>query len=284
MALTLRGEKRIGGGRVAIGNNGLEYSETYQYIVETDDINTGREEVMTCTGLPELFISQSVGGPAICTSIRVDRNPVNPLFWDVIAEFTSDIPEGSVGATFGTVDPPTAWTSRAKIRFEHLEETVFKDANGDPVVNSAGFAFDSGIQRIRTIPCYDFVQFEPASTTIETIVDRDNKVNSGTFRGRAAKTLLLTVQGIDYGYFYGEECVKVAYSMKYKSDTWRLSYLDVGEQYVDGLDYKFFERDGVTYVGNLDGAGGALADGFPPTVLEFDMYDDLSFSFLRLVA
>jgi hypothetical protein len=88
-------------------------------------------------------------------------------------------------------------------------------------------------------------------------------VNSGTFKGRAAKTLLCTVVKSTIGFYYGQRLRFTQYELRYNVADWRLKRLDMSS---DGTP--------------LDGAG-APAVGDPAT-LYFEQFATDSFSFLRV--
>jgi hypothetical protein len=168
-------------------------------------------------------------------------------------------------------------------KFERLQEVVTVDKDGDPIANSAGQPFPGGMTVTRLIPIWEFFQLEPESVTDEVIMDRNETVNSTTFKGRAAKTLLLTVNSSVVGYYYGQRRRLTQYSIRYNKDNWRHKRLDVGEAYLSTGSLKPYLVEGRLVMGPLNGTGGQAAAGSPPAVLEFDKYAELNFaSFLRI--
>jgi hypothetical protein len=74
--------------------------------------------------------------------------------------------------------------------------------------------------------------------------------------------------------------------LKYNDRKWTHKRLDTGTVYYDAVldKMKDYVSDGTpqrVYNGPLDGAGGVVAKGEPPFVLEFSIYPQISFSFLR---
>lgn len=286
MATRLKGEGRAGGVVVSMGKDGLKYSETYEFLVETDSKNTGRATVLLTAGLPILYVSVSVGGPAVCDQLTADRDPINPYWWRVKANFSSDISEGGDGSK----DPAnagqsvTAWQSKGKIRFERYEEIMTKDVNDKEYVNSAKQPFETGLPIPRTIACIDFAQFEDGGITLETIMDRNGVINSDSFRGRDEKTFLLTVQSAERGFYYGQSAWLIYYSLKYKRDNWIKKQLNIGSMYLDSGTLKPFESNGARFIGGLNSSGNKVSAGTAPSVEEFEQFEAIAFTgLLRVV-
>jgi hypothetical protein len=285
MASRVVGEKRVGGIQVAMVESGLQYQETYEYLVETDDKNTGRADVLLTSGIPILYVTQCVGGPAICDLLTADRDVINPLYWHVKAHFSSDINEGDDGskqAGNAGLDP-TEWTSLGKIRFERYDEIMARDSNDKEFVNSAKQPFEHGIAIPRTIACIDFVQFEPTTTNLVTIMERNGVTNSDNFQGAEELQLLLTVNQAERGFYYGVSCWLIYYSIKFKRDDWRLKKLNVGQSYWDGTKLLPYERNGIRITGGLTVTGERVAEGVAPSIEYFEPYPQIEFTpLLRL--
>jgi hypothetical protein len=280
MAITLLGQKKVGGGSVKKNGKTLVYEETFKYFVKTDDPATTRFQVLSSSAVPRVNVTVGGGGFTICNAVDAERDAENSTLWHVSATFSSDIQEDNSGADESQSGDPTAWQPIAELAFETFTEVSFTDANGDPFDNSAGIPYASGIPLVRTLVRYDFAQFEPSSTSIDTIADRNETVNAGTFNDRAAKTLRLQVKGASLGYYYGFRVWRVNYSLTYKPDTWKFKVLDVGNTYLDtGVFKPYLDDDGNRMVGPLNGSGGKATTA---SIIEFDKYDDISFSFLRL--
>lgn len=254
--------------------------ETYHFLVKADYIGQPNIEILQTSGLPVIGGTISSGG-AICKSVQATRRTDASLYYDVVAEFSSEVDEDQ-----GEGDPntdPTAWIPIYETKFERLVETVAEDQSGNAIANSAGQAFEQGLQIARFIPVWEFYQFEPATVTDEAIIERNEVVNSATFKGRAAKTLLCTVMSSVIGFFYGQRRRLTQYSLKYNEKDWTHKRLDVGTQYKDGAQLKTFtDSDDQVMLGSLDGSGGKQTAGTKPATLNFDIYATNDFSFLRI--
>ena len=283
MSITILGEKREGSGSIRKQGKRLVFEEQYSYIVQASDKNATRLAVLSTAGIPRVGLTLSAGGFAICQSVDCNRDPVNPVIWHVTANFSSDVQEDTSGANESQSGDPTVWQPIAELSFETFTEVVAEDQSGTAIANSAGQPFSSGISLTRTLVRYDFEQFEPAGTSIDTIAGRNETVNLGTFQGKSAKTLKLTVRSASLGYYYGYKVWRIAYSMVYKPDDWKLKVLDIGNSYLSGGTLQpYLDEEGNRIVGGLNGSGGKVTVGNAPSIKEFDKFEAISFSFLRV--
>lgn len=280
---TLIDHKRDGEIRLTYRGGTLLVEETHHYLILADYKTEPYTTIATASGCPFPGVSTSAGGIAICKSFVGRPRERNPLYWDFVAEFSSEVPEGN-DTNDPTVDP-TTWIPEYRSKFERIQETVATDKNGDAVANSTGQPYETGLTINRTIPCWEFLQFESASVTDETLADRNETVNSGTFKGRSAKTLLCVVLDSEIGRYYGQRRRLTKYQLKWNSKKWTHKRQDVGTVYKSGSDLlPYLDSDGVSVIlGALDGAGGKQTVGDPPAVNEFDIYEPIDFyTFLRV--
>lgn len=259
----------------------LEFDDIYRILA--DSKSQDRIDILNTPNLPEVGVTTN--GPAVCSGIDANSWEANPIYWDAVASFSSNVDEdssgaGSQGQSWGD---PTTWVPIAKLAFESYSDVRLTDAAGAAQVNSAGQPFETAIAQRRTIVRYDFDQFEPATTTDDEISERNETVNDAIFKGKAVKTLLLTVREATLGLFYGYSVWRVGYSLAYKKDTWQRKRLDIGNSYLSGgslLPYE--DSEGNRIVGPLDGSGGKQSAGTAPAILTFDEFATSTFSsFIR---
>lgn len=285
---TMTGFERDGGFRVS-SQNGLPRVELdFRVQVQATSKNESYEDVYNATGLPK------VGEPygfLVCSSIDLQRKPGRADLYEGRVTFSSEVSEsqgsGGTGQDFDPTSDPVAWVPVYETRFERLQEVATKDKSDEAIVNSAGQPFQSGLTISRHIPIWTFYQFESATITDEDIIERHETVNETTFRGRAAKTLLLIVENSSIGFYYGKRRRLTQYSLKYNEKDWTHKRLDVGTFYWDGgvvgTNKKHFMADGVPVTGGLDGAADAAATVADTAILTFDIYAELEFNdFLRV--
>lgn len=292
-------EKRGGECSVSSSNGMPVLNETYHFIIESDSKYTSRIDILYGTPLfPKVNQTVSAYGLVVCVGVDANRREDNPFLWDASATFSSEVEEGQDGSSGGQ-DPaadPVTWVPVYETKFERLQEVVTKDFAGTSVANSAGQPFQTGLTIGRFIPIWEFWQFEPATVTDEQLIARNETVNSGTFKGRAAKSLLLTILSSRVGYYYGQRRRLTHYSLKYNSRLWTHKRLDVGSLWKQNGSSNLIDArvDNPTgQIIGLDGTGEPAAgyDGSTnkpgltitaPAVLSFDIYDSISFSFLRV--
>ena len=287
MPNTVIGEKRDGGASIRSKNGQPILEETYSFLVKcTDsqgnpDKSVSRIEVLTNTpGLPIVGESVSAYGFSVCQGLTAERREDQPHYWDATATFSSEVEERQ--SNQNPQSEPTEWVPIYETKFERLQAVATKDQSGNAIANSAGQPFDSGIAISRFIPVWNFWQFEPATVSDETIIERNEVTNNATFRGRAVDTLLCTVDSSVIGFYYGRRLRFTQYSLRYNSETWKQKRLDVGTVYKDGTTLKpYLDDEGNVINGPLNGSGGKVTGGDPPAVLEFAVFPSVGFSFLR---
>lgn len=283
---TLLGEARPGSSRLSWRRGVLQYEEVWEFIVQADSKTQSRTDIYATSGLPIVGVSTTASGFAVCTSVNPVRDEANARIWHVAATFSSDVEEGQTQPGSNQGQPssnPLEWVPVYETKFERLQEIVTKDSSGDAIANSAGQAFETGLTVSRFIPVWEFYQFEPDTVSDETIIERNETVNSAVFKGRAVKTLLLTVLESVIWQYMGQRVRLTKYSLKYNKKDWTHKRLDVGTQYLDtGTLKDFVSDDGTIMLGSLDGAGGQQTAGDPPAIVTFDQYALSDFSFLRL--
>lgn len=287
MPNTIIGEKREGSTRIRSNRGLATLEETYEFIVRSDNKNNSRINILTNTpNLPRVNKTVSAFGFTVCKSIDCKRRKDNPLIWDVTANFSSEVEENqSSSGENDSSDPqanPTEWIPVYETKFERLQEVVTRDLNDVSIANSAGQPFETGLTISRFIPVWEFYQFEPSTVTDEIIIDRNETVNLNTFKGKPAKTLLLTVMSSVIGLYYGSRRRLTQYSLRYNSREWTHKRLDLGTVFLDAGAHKAYtDSEGNVILGGLNGSGAKVTVGNPPSVVEFDMYPEISFAFLR---
>lgn len=256
--------------------------ETYYFLVRAPTKDTAYLDVLNCPGLPLVNYTPSPSGIGICRSKSATRNVINPLFWDVVCEFSSEVDENQSGSN--PTEDPTAWIPIYETKFERLQEIVTKDLADTAIANSAGQPFENGMTISRFIPVWEFFQFESSSITDEQILERNETLNASTFRGRAPQTLMLTINSSVIGFYYGVRVRLTQYSLRYNIRKWTHKRLDLGTVYKDGTNHKpYKDADGNVILGGLNGSGGKVTVGQPPAVREFEMYEELNFNaFIRV--
>ncbi len=281
MATVLVGEQSEGKSSLRSSGGLPVLDETFHFLVRADSVNEDRVNVLYTAGLPWVNVSVSSYGSAVCRSVDAVRRSDQRKLWDVTATFSSEVTESQGGQD--SSEEPTEWVPIYETKFERLQENVTKDTNGDAVANSAGQPFANGIIRSRFIPIWEFYQFESATLTDEQVIERNEVVNSATFKGRPARTLLCTVMSSVVGFYYGRKLRLTRYALRYNKKNWRDKRIDLGTLYLDGGQLKPYLVKGVVVLGGLNGSGGKVATGTKPSVLEFALYEEVAFAdFLRI--
>lgn len=282
MSATVLGEQSEGRSSVRSSGGVPVLDESYHYLVRTTSAAEDRTTVLSASGLPQVGITLSAGGIAVCKNVDAVRRADQRTLWDVTATFSSEVDERQ--ATQSVSGDPTEWVPIYETKFERLQEIMTEDADGDAIANSAGQPFETGIVRSRFIPIWEFYQFEPASVTDEQVLERNETVNSEIFKGKDIHTLLCTVMSSVIGFYYGNRRRLTRYALRYNVKTWKHKRLDVGTAYLESAKLKpYLDDDKNVILGGLDGSGAKVTAGTKPSILEFDQYDEIAFAtFLRI--
>lgn len=276
--------KRVGSASIRSNKGTPTYECQYSYTVVCTAKDEPYSSVLSATGLPSVGITPDPTGYAVCTGKSGTRWEQNPLYWDVVCDFSSEIDDSS-GSGGDPSSDPTTWVPLYETKFERYQEVVTRDYSGTAVANSAGQPFPNGMTITRHIPVWEFFQIEASTVTDNQILNRIDVVNTSSFtRGGttyAAKTLLCNVLSSVIGRYYGTLRRLTQYQIKYKADKWTHKRIDCGTGYLSGGVLKPYLIDGVVVNGALDGSGNKQSPTIPPVLREFDMYQAVSFSFLR---
>lgn len=285
MASEIVGEKRGGGGSIRLNGNELLLTESYEFLVLSDSREATRQQILLETpGLPVVGLIYTSNGLK-CIGKDAKRRDDHPFYWDVVCNFESGKENQRENPENPSPDP-TTWIPSFEIGFETKERILYEDKSTipNPAVNSAGQPYETPLIEQITICSVPFVQFEPITTTVKTLMDRNNTINSAEFQGCAVETLLLQVVGAQAGTFGGYPAWRVSYVMKYDPDTWILKLVDAGSCYLSSgnlvpyMDY----TNTVQIYGLLDGSGGKTTTEF---FKEYQVNEKLDFnSFIRTLA
>ena len=288
MPNVLEGEQRPGESTIKSKGGIPVLEETFYFLVKTDDVNASRLSVLATPGLPQPGISLSSFGNAVCSGITATRRENQLDYWDVVAQFSSEVEEnqtGGGGGGGGGQDPrtdPEEWLPVYETKFERTQEQATEDQLGVAIANSAGQPFENGILRGRFIPIWDFFQFESRFVDDADVIERNETINDVPFKGKAEKTLLCTVVASRIGWYYGARRRLTHYQLRYNEKTWLHKRLDVGTVYLqNGVHEPYLDKKDNVMLGGLDGTGARVAPGAKPAILEFDMYKTNNFAFLR---
>lgn len=295
MPSQILGEKRSGSAKLTQqGKTGLSFSSTVEFLVVASDTSVTREEILLTTpGLPVVGLHY---GPlnATCTSKDCKRRSDHALYWDVSCEFETAREEQKQNSQNPSPDP-TTWIPIFKVdsfiskpRVITVDRTPAGAGNvnfGVPgpysITNSARQPFDEPLTVNRLLAQFSFTQFEDPNQNLDAIMGRNECVNSTSFAGFSARTLLLNVIGAELGTYGGFYAWRITYQATYDADKHDVKMLDVGSCYLDSGTQKPY-TDGVNsyrIIGNLDGSGAKATNA---ATLTFRVYPEVDFSlFIR---
>lgn len=273
----IKGEATKGSTSARKDGNNIVITDTFTYIVIADRDAT-RDEVRNASGLPVINFTRLSNG-AICTGKDAEREEKQPRVWRVTCTFETIPPDQEQDED--STENPTTWIPKWGGSLQSIDFYGGVDADGNPVLNSAKRPFADATAIKKSLVSMQFSQYEAASTTLQTIADRNDTVNDDEFKDFPAKTLLLNVRSFEYGTFYGFDCVRIDYTATYNKDTWIEKRLDIGYEYKESGVLKPAFSGGARIEVRLNGSGGKLADADPDVFIDVKRYREIDFSFLR---
>lgn len=285
MASEIVGEKREGTAGVRKqGANKISFVSQWHFLIETDDVSVSREEVLFGTpGAPVVGLVYGAVN-ATCTAKNVTRRAVGSRYWDMVCDFDTAAEDQKKDPSNESDDPRT-WIPIFIIDgFEQKLRVLTVDKSSTPktCTNSANQPFAEPVTESVTICSYSFTQFEDPSQDINTIMDRNDCVNSVVFKGRPIRTLKLNTTSAELGYFGNVPAWRIGYRVSYDRDTWDDKRLDVGPMQLDGTGLKPCMDSTNTFriVGNLNGSGIQQSQTIAPYVITFKPHTAIDFNTL----
>lgn len=292
--LTPRGT-REGGVRCTYNEGVIDREEDWHFNVRSDQVDVNRNDVLYNTpGLPLIGVTISNG--MLCKGGDAERDPGDAKLWRVSLTFSTSVDQNDANNnTAQQQGDPTLWVPVRRLMWETKEEISQTDANGNPILNTAGQPFEGGIVKRRYLPAWEFVQWEPLSVTDLQILERMSVVNNGTWpptNGKPAKTWQCRVLDSVVGFYSGYRCRMTTYRVVYDVEKWTEKRPSIGTSYRIGggsgslTDYivKGSKIKGkLTSTGDrVTGEDGVDIAGRTLGVVEVDIHPTTSFSFLRI--
>lgn len=259
------------------------------FLVKTNNKQDGAQAVLAAPALPQLFDAYQTETELDSAAICVGRRPnqIDEKVWEVRIRYSSSQEDNETDTpeTSDPLDLQPLITMGFETFQVPLEGAIDADAGpgdpnlGDAIVNSANEPFDPPPMKDQSRPILSITINLPRFD-IEEAKTYQDALNNDPFFGadqRQWKMMGITTSGrtkattggLDVFYF------PISYTMAFNRETWDFFILDRGTFFIDGNGDKraFKTAGGEPFVGLLDGAGGALADGADPEFLKFDIYN-----------
>jgi len=322
MPTLVGGQRREGRVRTRVTNAGvLTIEQDFHFRIRADSLDQDRYAILhTTAGVPTFGVEYGGLGMRL-KGADANRRDDDPFLWDAVYNLSNEVTEGE-NADPGTGGPqaglPTEWLAVVTLGFEDNDE-VFRrslpiplsqlqpdlpqfpggtDPDGYNAVNwtnSAGEFYSQGFIRQQRIITREFVQFEPISgpsaLTLDDIEARNDVLNDDEFLGKPKRTLKLTVESCEAGFYYSLRCWRVGYKLHYRQDDWRLKQLDTGSYYFDatGQRVNLSDEDDRPlsenpFRGALDGKGGKVADQLDPAIRYHKEFEEIDFEAILRMA
>jgi hypothetical protein len=277
-------------------------THTRVWIVECSDIRDGTAEAAEAAGVPQIGEAHPQSFGCECTSVDADPLDRDSHRFEVTAEYSDEADAGGSDRELPPLDRPwdISWGGTASTG------PYFIDTEDKPVVNSAGEAFDSFLERetseltITITKNHD--RGDPGTDELYSNTTNDNDVQiagtvflSGTLKLSPIQASHVTETSGGYTISYWRK----TFQMKARRDGWteRLEDRGYNERIPEQIDH---DGDSTTIYKMrpildtnaqnarkpqlLDGDGKLLAIDAPPVELEFKPYQPLGWAGLGFTA
>lgn len=260
-----------------------ERKYTLRFQVITNDLNDGPQTVGAALGITP-FNLYSYGNDldtgARAKEISIVRGDDDPYHWEVEIDFDSDVEQFP--------EDPLSRPTVVSYSFAQFQQPVWKDVNGQSIVNSAGFYFDPPVEVDQSRLIVTMTRNEPVFDPAVAVNYQDG-VNSDPWYGFSAGTVKVQSITGTLEQENGEWFWRVVYEFHVRWDGWTLSVLDQGLYQKGGSGQN--PKPCTDNSGNqlvepalLDGAGNQLANPSPATAVyrNFTVYRSVAFASLAL--
>lgn len=237
-----------------------------QWIVICDSV-TPLVNIVTSGYIPSLYSIHPDDPFAYCVAVRPSARDDTRTVIDVDIEYSNQIPQANQKP-----DNPLLYPVVRSYRTNPISRPVFKDINGNWVVNSAKQPYQPAYEKVFHNPVYIFKKNYPVFTDTEADTYTGH-VNSTTFLGKAAKYIKCNDIQAEEQFENGYNFWAVTLEFEYDPFGWTVDLLNQGyNQLVSGkliaCKDQYFER--VSEPVPLSSAGVQLTPAQIP--------DDLSYS------
>lgn len=219
---------------------------------------------------------------------EVSRNPGSKYHWTANVNYSSRTPDpDKSGPAKSGYDNPLDEPPVIKWSSGTTTEIIEKDINGVAILNSAGEPFDPPVEIQVPQPKLTISRNE-ASFSGTDALDYVYTVNTASFAGGAAGTVLCVGINADDSYSNGVQYWKVTYEFLYRRQGWQKSLLNQSMMYKTGGNWKRITDDAGQFITDpvpIDELGQVIdRDNLPASAsfLDFDVYEEKNFGDLNL--
>lgn len=260
---------------------------TRTWIAATDNRYTSEVDIFTygwASGiLPIRYQGHPRDNTQTCRRISCDSTD-SPLHWQISAEYSSEPLTEQEQQEENVANP---LLRPAQIEWDTIEalEAIYKDKNGDAILNSAGDYFSKPVEVPRNRWGINITK--NVASVPDWVLNLDSPINASAvvIGGKAfpAKTLKLRRARIGQLQIEGDyEFYVFSMLLEFNRKKWTFSALDQGLRYKSGGSQVPILVEGQPATSDvlLDGSGAVLDDPSPTSAvfLDFDIEDEFDFN------
>ena len=273
-------------------------TESIEYLVETDNKFITRADIMAAGVLPVKYSEHPQNSLMTVRDVSLSQDE-GPTVWTATVQYSS-APYDKDDEEDEEYDEPTDKPARIKWTTTQFTKPIYKDINGEAIVNSAGDYFDPPIEIDASR--WSIVVEKNLASIPTWVLDYRNVINSSAFevQGLTIPRAVAKLSELAISEKQKEQDTEF-YTVTFRLELATAEEGDWGLQLLDqGLhEVEFSEEGGGTYTKKpitidgeaakqpvlLDGNGIAIINPKPTDAvfLEFDGYVDKDFSVLPFV-
>ena len=268
-------------------------NETVEYQVYTDSKTQTRYDIMLAGVLPTLFQSHPDNPILTVRDIELSQDIADTV-WTAVISYSSE-PFDKEDEEEEDVDNPTDRAARVRWTTTQFTKPIYKDINGDPIVNSATDYFDPPVEIDASR--FSIVIEKNLSAVPSWVLNYANTINESPFNiqgltipAKTAKLSELAISELQREQTAGGTVDFYSLTFRLELATadegdWTLRVLDQGLHQFDRAENKtpiLIDGEPAKQPVLLDGNGLAITDPEPTDAvfLEFDGYVEKDFSVL----
>jgi len=266
-----------------------------EFWAQTNNRQDDGNVALSTPGLPARFFAYVTGTTvdvkALCNDIRAVQRRGSTFYWDISADYTTDV-EG----LFAKQDNPLLEPPDIEFGFERTtrivtgsmkQEAASANVNMQTVIHSTGIVTSAGepydpppeIEDSRPVLT---VSRNEANFNVQLAVEYQDAINTdfflGVFPGQAKISSITARRRQTNNLRYW----RVTYRIVFRRDFWTLQLLDRGTFHLVGGIITHFQEDGMKRLGLLDGNGVKLGAGADAVFNVFRVYRERPFAALNL--
>lgn len=201
-------------------DNSITSEYTRTYLAKTDTATTDEMVVLQSSYVPQLFDTDPFNSDARVSGRDAERTE-NPVYWKVDVQYSTKVPTAQDG---DNSDSPLNIKPKWSRSSSQISVPIWEDVDGKVIKNTADQQFNPPVNVVRFNAVYRVIRGELKYPNEQY----EGRVNSSTFLGKPAGTLLCTIPSIEEAFSHSLKFYWVTYEFHYDYRGWQPRVLSAG--------------------------------------------------------